>query len=487
MVFVDKHPVLAATVAVCATATLLILGDGMTPVWPLMWIAFIPVLVLATELNSWKVAACAAFLSFLLGSLSFLYDIHIVLGAPVTAWLFPLSIASLLFTMGILLFRALLRRGSVLSATVSLPAFWTVIEYLASFVPANGTAGSLAYTQEPFLPMLQVASLTGPWGITFLLLLFPTAVASGLYARHRKPRQAAIVAVSVVAVVSGMCLFGLKRLATPAPQQTIKVGLLVTDRVLFAEQPAEMQDLVQGYAAQAERLAREGAKIIVMPEKTGLMRSQNVAAVDGVLQAVADHTGAKLVFGVRHLGASGSFNEARMYTPTRPVSTYEKQHMLPQFESNLTPGVSLAFLSGSSEPVGVAICKDMDFIHPALDYGRSGIGLLLDPAWDFNADRTWHGHIAIMRGVEGGYAIAHAAKGGFLTVTDDRGRILGQERSDSADFASLLVDVPLGHDRTLFDRYGTWFPDAAGLLLLGTLAQLVFQSRRYPRVGISNN
>ena len=58
---------------------------------------------------------------------------------------------------------------------------------------------------------------------------------------------------------------------------------------------------------------------------------------------------------------------------------------------------------------------------------------------------------------------------GFLTVTDDRGRILGQKLSDSAGFASLLVDVPLGQDRTLFDRYGTRVPDAAGFISLGLL------------------
>ena len=215
-----------------------------------------------------------------------------------------------------------------------------------------------------------------------------------------------------------------------------------------------------------------------MPEKTGLIRSTNVEAVDAVLQGVADRTGAAIVFGVRHFNAGASFNEARIYTPTRPVSTYEKEHMLPQFESDLTPGASLALLPYSPATVGVAICKDMDFIHPALDYGRSGINLLLDPAWDFNVDRTWHGHIAIMRGVEGGYAIAHAAKGGFLTVTDDRGRILGEVRSDSADFASLLVAVPMTHDRTFFDRYGVWFPGAVGLLLLGAVVQLSLTALR---------
>ena len=103
---------------------------------------------------------------------------------------------------------------------------------------------------------------------------------------------------------------------------------------------------------------------------------------------------------------------------------------------------------------------------------------MLDPAWDFNIDRSWHGHIAIMRGVENGYAIAHAAKDGLLTVTDDRGRILGEVRSNSAPFSSVLVDVPLHHDNTIFSRYGAWFPWLAALLLIGTLAKLALGARQ---------
>ena len=214
-----------------------------------------------------------------------------------------------------------------------------------------------------------------------------------------------------------------------------------------------------------------------MPEKTGLLLERNAKMVDSVLQSVADGTGTTLVIGVKHVVAQDAFNEARIYTPEQPISTYHKRHMLPPFESDLTPGTSLAMLSKPAVPIGVAICKDMDFIHPALDYGRAGINLLLDPAWDFNVDRTWHGHIAIMRGVEGGYAIAHTAKFGFLTVTDDRGRILGEVRTNNGTFASLLVDVPLRHDETIFDRFGTWFPWVAGLLLLAAAIRLMTASR----------
>ena len=477
MAFVDKRPTLFATLAVLSTAALFLVGNGMNPIWPVMWIAPIPVLLLAAETTSWWVAAGAAALSMLLGSLTMLYYLHFALHLPVTAWLIPFSIASLLFAVGVLLFRGLLHRGAAFSAMIALPAFWSVCEYGASFAPANGTAGSLAYTQERFLPILQVASLTGPWGITFLLLLFPSAVVSGLYLRRRRLPQAAHVAGLALAVLAGAVLFGAIRLAAPNSQQHVKVGLLDTDTVVFADEAPDMQELIKSYAEQAERLARQGAKIVLMPEKTGLLLDSDTKIMDLVLQSVADRTGATLVIGVLHVVARDSFNEARIYTPDRPIATYDKQHMLPPFESKLTPGTSLALLSKPALPIGVAICKDMDFIHPALDYGRSGIDLLLDPAWDFNVDRTWHGHIAIMRGVEGGYAIAHTAKDGFLTVTDDRGRILGEVRTNSGPFVSLLVDVPMRHDQTVFDRYGTWFPWMAGLLLVAAAVRLLTASR----------
>lgn len=473
MVFVPNRPALFATLAVLSTAALLLAGNGMNPLWPVMWVAPLPVLVLAAEANSWRVAAGAAALSMFLGSLTMLYYLHFVLRAPVIAWCLPFSIASLLFAAGILLFRGLLRRGAVYSAVIALPAFWTFCEYLASFAPANGTAGSLAYTQERFLPILQIASLIGPWGITFLLLLFPSAVAAGLYARRRNPRQAVIVMGTTLAVLAGSVLFGTIRLAAPIAQQGIKVGLLDTDTVEFAEKASVMQQLLQSYAEQAEQLARQGAEIVLMPEKTGLLRESDAKVVDPVLQSVADRTGATLVIGVQHVIAQNRFNEARIYTPGQPIATYNKQHMLPPFESNLTPGTSLTLLSKSRFRTGVAICKDMDFIHPALDYGRAGIDLLLDPAWDFNIDRAWHGHIAILRGVEGGYAIAHAAKDGFLTVTDNRGRILGEVTTGGGGFTSLLVDVPLRHDQTIFAQYGTWFPWLAGLLALAAFIRLL--------------
>ena len=116
----------------------------------------------------------------------------------------------------------------------------------------------------------------------------------------------------------------------------------------------------------------------------------------------------------------------------------------------------------------------MDFTPLSRQYGRAGVGLMLVPAWDFDMDRRWHGHMAIMRGVEDGFSIARAARNGYLTVSDDRGRILAEARSDSAPFAALLAEVPVAHEATLYLLMGDWF----GWFAIAILAFAIFQLYR---------
>ena len=97
---------------------------------------------------------------------------------------------------------------------------------------------------------------------------------------------------------------------------------------------------------------------------------------------------------------------------------------------------------------------------------------MLVPGWDFRVDRWWHGHIAVMRGVEDGFSVVRAARDGNLTVSDNRGRILAEIRSDSAPYASLVAEVPTAHDPTLYALLGDWFAWFALALLAVSLLRL---------------
>jgi apolipoprotein N-acyltransferase len=470
----------AALLAVACSAAFFWFGNGMNPLWPLMWFAPLPVLLFASR-SSWRAAAVTTFLACLLGSLS-MWHYFQVMQAPASVWLVIYSGMALVFTIGVLLFRGLLLRGAWWSALLALPATWVACEYAGNLFTTHGTAGSFAYTQLRFLPFLQVASLTGPWGVTFLLLLFPSAIAIGVRLRVAAPKQAWRIVGASVGAIALVLIFGAMRLAGPSPQQRMRVGLIASDAQSnegTAAAGTATERVFREYAAEAETLASRGAQAIVMPEKIGTIVDPEGADSDAIFQSLADRSGATIVAGTVHVASPVQYNEARVYRPEAGVVSYDKEHMLPPWESQYTPGTRLVVLRKASGTLGVEICKDMDFTPLARENGNSGVGLMLDPGWDFNIDRGWHGHIAIMRGVESGFSIAHAARNGYLTVSDDRGRILAETRSDSAPFATLIADVPAVHDKTLYLLMGDWFAWLAIGILAFAVVQLL-RLRRHP-------
>ena len=469
----SKRLWLEAVVATLATAVMLYFGNGLDPLWPLMWLAPLPVLLFSLRGNGWA-AAATAIVAMLLGGLN-LWDYYTkALGLPGFVWVITFLSASIALAVFALLFRALVLRGAMWTALLAPPALWVTFEYARSATWPHGSLGSLAYSQLQFLPFLQLASVTGPWGMTFVLLLFPTALALGLHLRAASSRLALRVVGTAVGVLAAVLVFGAVRLAIPQTQ-VVKVGLVASDEkgnAMVTDPGPDTERLFSDYARETEKLARNGAEAIVVPEKLGVTLEGQSDATDAILQSVATRTKATLVAGVVHVNLPTKYNEARIYVPGLAVQRYDKEHMLPPFESPLTPGTSLVTLQRGPQKWGVAICKDMDFASPARRYGEAGVGLLLVPGWDFVVDAAWHGHIALMRGVEDGFSIARAAKTGFLTVSDNRGRILGEVRSSAAPFATLLVDVPTQHSVTVYQYLGDWFAWVSIALLVFGLASL---------------
>jgi apolipoprotein N-acyltransferase len=470
--------------AVLLTAALLWFGTGMHPFWPLMWFAPLPVLLFAADATWWG-ALIAAYLACALGNLNLWDYFHSTLGAPLSIMLRIYLTLGLMFALGVLLYRALLRRRAYWSALLAFPAFWTCFEYLLNLTSPHGTAGSLSYSQMSFLPFLQLASITGPWGMTFLLLLFSTALAIAIHLYRSDRHRALNILLVSGGVIAAVLVFGIVRLMLPAPDQPVKVGLVASDardNGNVADEGAPTAELFKAYAPSVAALAAQGADVVVLPEKLGVTVEPDTKAVDAELQSLAEQTHVRIVAGlIRVVPPSASnivkikYNEARVYTPGAPVLSYDKQHMLPPYESNLTPGSSLTLMAaaGGAGSWGVEICKDMDFTQPSRQYGEAGAGLMLVPAWDFVDDHIEHGHIAIMRGVEGGFTVVRSAKRGSIYVSDNRGRILAEVKSDSAPFATLLATVPATHDSTLFQLLGDWFAWVALALLVFVLAQLI--------------
>ncbi|MGB7731373.1 MAG: nitrilase-related carbon-nitrogen hydrolase [Candidatus Acidiferrum sp.] len=462
------RPNLAVTFALSiASALAFYFGTGLHPIWWLTWLAPLPALWLAPRLPLWQAFAASLLASFA-GWLNFWHYFRRILGVPSLAILISLFLPAVIFALGVLLFRWFVRRGGPLQAAVAFPAFWVCIEFLNAATSVHSTAGNLAYSQMNFLPILQIASVTGIWGISFFVLLFSSSIAAILSTSGYTGQKVRLVAIAVL-LLAGTLAFGAWRLHNTKPSPVATVALIASD-LPQNELPSKQGDairLFRDYAAQVDALAGQQVQAVVIPEKIAVALPAYISEVDSLFSGAAARMGTVVIVGMVRRDSDGLWNEARIYTPDGvPPRTYEKHHMLPPFESKFIIGTTREVLTEPSGLWGVAICKDMDFPHLSREYGLAGTGLLLVPAWDFDADGWLHGRMSFLRGVEDGFSIARAPRHGILTVTDDRGRVLAERNTNAQPFTVLVAQVPVQHDATLYLRWGNWFPWFCVLILL---------------------
>jgi apolipoprotein N-acyltransferase len=374
---------------------------------------------------------------------------------------------------------------------LAFPSIITACEYLISL--AFGTFGATGYTQLQNLPVLQLATLTGLWGIGFTVMLFPSMIAAMILSPAKARRRLVIA----FAVVFGSTLsYGLLRLLiTPHAPHEIVAGLVVSDlpKNVLPQKDQDAMRLLRDYADQVKLLSRRGARLVVLPEMTALVLDSISGQVDDLFRQTARDMKVQILLGVLHVTANGTFNEARLYSEAVASNVvYRKHHLVPVVEGRTTPGTDIAIVRESTGTMGLEICRDMDYPDPSRRYGKAHAGLVLAPAWNFDIDRFWHGHMAIMRGVENGFTVVRAAKQGLLTVSDSRGRVLSEKRTTPKEpFTTMVATVPVRHETTLYQSWGDWFARLNVALVAGLFISIVTmrpkELRPFPQFGAKSS
>jgi apolipoprotein N-acyltransferase len=236
------------------------------------------------------------------------------------------------------------------------------------------------------------------------------------------------------------------------------------------------------FASAARELGRRGVKLMVTPEESLVTRRAWRQEVFAPLQAASAQTGAEIVAGFHERAPSGDI--ATAFSPDGSWRVYAKRHLLLPIEARFTPGVAPGLLGGG---MAMAICKDMDFPETIRQDARTGLKLVAVPAWDFGADAWLHARLAIMRGVENGFAVVRAANRGLLTASDAQGRLIARKAVSPDHMEWILADLPLGPGPTLYTRMGDVFPWTSLALTFVLAAAAIVRARRigdHSRAGI---
>ncbi|MEO8065207.1 MAG: nitrilase-related carbon-nitrogen hydrolase [Pseudomonadota bacterium] len=447
-------------VAALLTGGLFAASLDVGPMGPLALIAPIPLLIYALSAARWwsvGLAAAAARIISLAGVV-YVYD-----QLPLVALLVFVVIYALIYAAVVLTSRWLARFAPPALAVFTYPLLLVSAEFLLGLVSPHGSFGAMGYALVDILPLLQVASVGGVAALTFCVALVPMTAAVALVRPQAWRSVLAFGTAPVLLVLVG----GALRLTQPTETQT-RVALVGLD----ADEARAYRDELQGletarsFAAQVRLLASAHAEFIVLPEKQ-LGGARRADAESGLLASAAADASSTVIAGFDEVLPDGSrVNTAQVLMPGQRVERYRKRRLIPGLELDYTAGHE-SMVMGTR---GVAICKDMDFPDMIRQYGQAGVQLLLVPAWDFVLDGRLHSRMALVRGVENGFAIARAAAAGRLTASDRYGRVIAEAATSRAVPVTLVADLGLRGGGTAYTRIGdlfAWVSIACAALLVG--------------------
>jgi apolipoprotein N-acyltransferase len=380
---------------------------------------------------------------------------------------------------------------------LALAAAWTALELVRARVLEDPWA-LLGYTQYRQIGLIQIASLSGVYGLSFLVVLGNATIA--LLLARPGWRVALGGCAPVVAVVAAVWTGG--TLAVPrasraaAPYRVAIVQPDVTPAHTWTRGYSEHQ--LASTLALTRRLERGAVDLVVWPENSVTLYPEHEPFVRRTLESVARHLDADLVVGAPRDEGSGVTNSARLVRPDGAWYHYDKQRLVPfaeapigfdhpaarsdpsprHFRAGTRPG-----LLPATTPLGVSICHELlypETIHPAVAAGATVLVNIANDGWldgGYGVASRQHFAMGVLRAVEARRYLVRAATRGVSGVVDPWGRILVATQPADAGVTTAAVVPRVG--LTPYVRFGDWFPVlCAGFAMLALGGRLAPLRRR---------
>ncbi len=431
--------------------------------WYLLWLAPVPILMISFYSN-WKRSFLIAFIAYLIGRLSWFTYLATVM--TIVPAIIATLLLALIFGLIVLLSRRIVIKTNSCLSVFAFPVFFTCFEFLVVQFSADGSAGSIAYSQSNFLALIQIVSVTGLFGITFFITLVPSAIAVGWFYYNQEIKISYLVTVSGI-IIGVVLIFGALRLSFSTNGNTIKAGAVSLEEKYhdISRHPdfENAKVVADDYADEITKLAAQGARLVVIPERAlNINKKVNQDIID-TFSYIATQYHTFIVAGYTNYKDSTPKNSCLVIDAAGDVTVdYNKVHLVKGFEDWFTPGKEPGLFKLGEIQAGTAICKDLDFPRYIRKYGNDGAAIVCVPAWDFIKDDWLHSRMAILRDIENGFSEIRAARQGRLTISDAYGRVSDEAITANGQKATIMGEVPIDRKNTLFTRLGNWF----GILVL---------------------
>ncbi|HEV2912349.1 MAG TPA: apolipoprotein N-acyltransferase [Pyrinomonadaceae bacterium] len=518
-------PTLSQVGLAALSALMLIISFPDFNLWPLAWVALVPLLISIAR----RPQSVPAFIhGLMMGAVFFLGSCYWLTYAMVRYGGIPAPLAYLLLvpgalvlglfpaTFALVLARAVVRwgRGALLVA----PFVWTALEWARLGVTGQ-LWNAVGYSQSYHPALIQAARWGGVYAVGFLILTVNASVAYAILQRNARSLAVAAAALLFVSALIALSLYTQTTLREDArPPQTVVVGLQPDVPMEPVESTAEMEALMTRHLRMSEealrsweegaveddgatvvfdegrkralaQARRETARVVVWPESPmNFTYARDTEFRETVAAFTAKNRTAVLFNSLEPAPAAGAYNAAIMVNEEgRVVAQYDKIRLLPFGEyvplPRWLPGVSLVpvmvgdFTPGARYPLmplgearaGVFICFESAFPSIARRFADEGADVLINISNDGYLGPTpvmrQHLANAVFRAVENGRPVLRVTNTGITARINERGEVADMTRG----FEPAVRIWTVGRaatGKTFYTRYGELFVYACAALSL---------------------
>jgi len=481
--------------AAISSGIILVLSFAPFGLWPLAFVAFVPLLISLEGQRGRRpfLLGYITGLVFFLGAVYWVvYSMHYYGGLSFVESLPVLLLLSayLAIYFGFFALLSRLSPASSLGALLYLPALWVSLEYLRGHLFTGFPWVLSGYAPAHNIIIIQVADITGVYGLGFLIMIVNVALYLFIVAGLKGLPRPLGSLVAVAALLAAVVIYGALRVR----QVDDAVKGWPTVRVAVAQgninQSLKWDKKFQGetlriYKSLTERAAIEGASLVVWPETAVPFYLERNRAGRRAVREIARQNKVRLLTGSPAYDYNKKTKEVDFYNSAYAVSErgritgrYDKVHLVPYgeyvplkrfmpFIKKLTEGVG-DFVAGPGPiplavdgyKAGVLICYEA--IFPVLARGSvlAGARLLVNitnDAWFGKTSAPYqHLDMSLLRAVENRVFLLRAANTGISAVIDPVGRPLKRSLLFTEDV--LVADVGLKAGlKTIYTAYGDVF------------------------------
>jgi apolipoprotein N-acyltransferase len=403
------------------------------------------------------------------------------------------------------LIRWTVRRNGAL-AILAAPLAWVTMELGRTYLLSGFPWVLLGYSQATVLPIAQLASVFGVYGVSMLVATVSAALAYVVVART--PYRWVPTAIALV-VVAAVAVWGSRRVATSEWTRAgdpIRVGLVqgnVDQSVKWDARRAA--SILEDHVRLTRQAIASGAALVIWPESSMPFFFEEDRAGSEEVRALARDSGVPILFGSDQATwrtdngrrvMDKLFNAAYLVgADGTTAGVYRKMQLVPFGEfvpmkrllffaaplveavSDFSAGERIELLPVGSHRISTAICYEIVYPYLVRDAVLEGSDLLTtitNDAW-FGATSAPYQHFtqASMRAIEDGRYLVRAANTGISGIVDPYGRVLEQTRI--YEQAVVVGTARFLRTSTFYARHGDILAYASAI---ATLALLITSRRR---------